>query len=89
MKKSDPNPKDPIKTENPPEINGKNKNPKFQNPNQVPPTDLLAHFSSKDVGKLCGPTAIGPTPDRARRFAADELPTSFVLVESNKDQTLR
>eukprot|EP00268_Persea_americana_P006121 TRINITY_DN12158_c0_g2_i1.p1 TRINITY_DN12158_c0_g2~~TRINITY_DN12158_c0_g2_i1.p1 ORF type:complete len:100 (-),score=4.72 TRINITY_DN12158_c0_g2_i1:558-857(-) len=40
------------------------------------------------VGKLCGPIAMGPTPDRARQFAANELLISFDLVESNKDQTL-
>ena len=40
------------------------------------------------IGKLCGLTAMGPTPDRARQFAADELPISLDLVESDKDQTL-
>ena len=40
------------------------------------------------VEKLCGPTAMGPTPNRAQRFAVDELPISLDLVESNKDQTL-
>ena len=42
----------------------------------------------KIVRKLCGLTAMGPTPDRARRFATDELPISLDLVESNNDQTL-
>ena len=40
------------------------------------------------VRKLCGLTAIGPTLDWARRCTADELPTSFDLVELDKDQTL-
>ena len=45
-------------------------------------------LSGKLLGKLCGPIVIGPMPDRARRYAADELPTSHVLVELDKDQTL-
>ena len=49
-------------------------------------------FSSKleyvPIGKLCGPLALGPSLDQARRFAADELPISLDLVESDKDQTL-
>ena len=40
------------------------------------------------VEKLCGPTTMGPTLDRARRFAADELPISLNLVDLDKDQTL-
>ena len=40
------------------------------------------------IGKLCGPTAMGPTLDRAQQFAADELPINLDLVESDKDQTL-
>lgn len=37
------------------------------------------------VGKLCGPNAIGPTPNRARWYVADELPTSFDLIESDEN----
>ncbi|RWR85047.1 histidine biosynthesis bifunctional protein hisIE, chloroplastic [Cinnamomum micranthum f. kanehirae] len=55
----------------------------------------LAHLSTmafvpcgRLLGKLCGPTAIGPMPDRAWRCAADELPISLDLVQSDKDQTL-
>ena len=40
------------------------------------------------VEKMCGPTAMGTKPDRARLCAANELPTCLNLVESNKDQTL-
>ena len=36
--------------------------------------------SERLLGKLCGSTAIGPTPDRARQCAVDELPTSLDLV---------
>ena len=39
--------------------------------------------------KIVWPTAMGPTPDRARLFAVDELPISIDPVESNKVQTLR
>ena len=37
------------------------------------------------IEKLCGPIAMGLMPDRARRFAVDELPLSLDLVESDKD----
>ena len=45
--------------------------------------------SGRLLVKLCDLTVIGPTPDRARRYAVDELPTSLDLVESDNDQTLR
>ena len=44
--------------------------------------------SGRLLGKLYGPTAIGPMPDRALRYAADELLTSLDLEESDKDQNL-
>jgi hypothetical protein len=40
------------------------------------------------LGKLCGLNAIGPMPDRAQRYVANELPTSLDPVESDKNQTL-
>lgn len=45
--------------------------------------------SERLLGKLCCPIVVGPTLDRARRFAADELSISFDLVESDNDQTIR
>ena len=44
--------------------------------------------SGRLLGNLCGPTAIGPTPDPARRCATDKLLRSLDLVESDEDQTL-
>ena len=41
-----------------------------------------------NVRKLCSLTTMGPTPDQAHWFAADELPISLDLVESVNDQTL-
>ena len=49
---------------------------------------MAFHAKWEIVRKIVCPTAIGPTPDRARRCAMDELPISLDLVESDKDHTL-